>query len=46
MPVFVYFEDKKVLTRYSANISLNETVFSLLCEILGKSGVAIKKKEL
>ncbi len=46
MPVFVYFNDKKVLTRYSQNITVNETVFSLLCEILGKDCVAVKKKEL
>jgi hypothetical protein len=46
MPLFVYFEDKKVLTKYSHNISINETVFSLLCEILGKDCVAVKKKDL
>ena len=47
MPVFVYFADRKVLTRFAGTgVNMNETVYKLLCEILGKECVAIKAKKI
>ncbi len=46
-PVYVYFEDTKSLTRAAGgDVSLNETVYKLLGEILGSGNVAVKNKKL
>lgn len=42
IPVFIYFESEKKLVRASETIELNETMYALLCEILGKENVAVK----
>ena len=41
-PVFVYFEDGGKLTRAKNPVRLNETMYSLLCDILGRQNVAVK----
>ena len=42
IPVFIYFEGEKKLVRASETVELNETMYALLCEILGKENVAVK----
>ena len=42
IPVFIYFESEKKLVRASETVELNETMYALLCEILGKKNVAVK----
>ncbi len=46
-PVFVYFEDKGALTRASGmGVALNETMYLLLRDILGKENVAVRKRKI
>jgi len=45
-PVFLYFDDTKKLVRRGENIELSETLYKLLCDILGKENVAVKSKKL
>ena len=46
MPVFVYFDDKKILTKASGRgVYMNDTMYKLLCDILGKECVAVKSRQ-